>query len=308
MLLKILWKLLVYLLAGLAVAGIVVFSFVLFPAHWQIRSMDVDIPSAQALDAALAVIDKENFPTEIHFINTAQQSSPFGHLGHVAILIRWQNGPAFLIDTGMDPAEAVAFGKPFEFLGASPTRTYGSVETQLGAAVDEIRGIGFTHLHADHTASVARLCAGMASPAPVYQTGDQRNLHNLHTEDGQALVNKSACTKELLPDNTIKAVPGFPGLFAIAAGGHTPGSTIYVTRIKGKTWIFAGDITNAMVDIRDNRGKGFAYSYLLIPEDTDLLERWRLWLKTQGERDGVQVLVAHDIEAYQASELTMWRQ
>lgn len=303
-----LWKVLVYLIAGLLVVACVAYSVVMLPAHWQIRSLAVDIPPAQALDEALQAIDQESFPKEIHFVNTAQQNSPFGHLGHVAILIRWGDGSAFLIDTGMAPAEAIAFGKPFEYLGAGPTETYGSVETQLGTAIDEIRGIGFTHLHADHTASISRLCSKMKSPAPVYQTQDQRQLQNLHTEDGQALVNASNCAQELLDDGTIKAVTGFPGLFAIAAGGHTPGSTIYVTRVNGRTWIFAGDITNAMADIQDNRGKGFAYSYLLIPEDTDLLERWRLWLKAQDDRDGVQVLVAHDIEAYQASELTMWRQ
>lgn len=303
-----LWKVLVYLLAGLAVVACVAFSMVLLPAHWQIRSLAVDIPPARTLDAALQAIDEDAFPREIRFINTAQQASPFGHLGHVAILIRWDNGSAFLIDTGMSPAEATAFGKPLEYLGAGPTETYGSVEAQLDTAIDEIRGIGFTHLHADHTASIARLCSRMTSPAPIYQTRDQRQLHNLHTEDGQALVNASNCAKELLGEGTIKAVPGFSGLFAIAAGGHTPGSTIFVTRVDGKTWIFAGDITNAMADIQDNRGKGFAYSYLLIPEDTALLERWRIWLKAQDARERVQVLVAHDIDAYQASELAIWRQ
>mgnify|MGYP001823972656 CR=1 FL=1 len=303
-----LWKLLVYLAAGLAVIGFVVFSFVLFPAHWQIRSLAIDIPPAEAVDAALEAIDEENLPTEIFFVNTAQQSSPFGHLGHVGILISWRNGNTFLIDTGMSPAEAVAFGKPFEYLGAGPTAAYGSIEAQLGTAVEDIRGIGFTHLHTDHTAGIARLCSKMSSPAPIYQTPDQQQLHNLHTQDSQTLVNTSKCAKEMLGYDTIKAVPGFPGLFAIAAGGHTPGSTIYVTRVNTETWIFAGDITNAMADIQDNRGKGFAYSYLLIPEDTDLLERWRLWLKAQDDRDGVQVLVAHDIDAYQASELTQWRQ
>ena len=55
-----------------------------------------------------------------------------------------------------------------------------------------------------------------------------------------------------------------------------------------------------------NRGKGFLYSYLLIPEDVKVLREWRLWLKAQDERAGVQVLVAHDIDAYQASSLQAW--
>jgi hypothetical protein len=61
-----------------------------------------------------------------------------------------------------------------------------------------------------------------------------------------------------------------------------------------------------MADIYANRGKGFMYSYLLIPEDVKLLGEWRLWLKSQDERVGIHVLVAHDIGAYQASSLQAW--
>lgn len=295
-----------YLLLAVAALSIAVYAAMLLPAHWQIRAVPVAIPSAPELDAALGKVSAGDFPTKIQFINTAQQSGPFGRLGHVGVLIRWADGKSFLIDTGMGEAEAVAFGRPFELLGAEPTRTFGAVEQQLGPAVKSIRGIGFTHLHSDHTAGISRICKAIESPATVYQTQYQKGLHNLHTQAGQVLVSESTCAKGELASTTIKPVPGFAGLFAIAAGGHTPGSTLFVTRLAGETWIFAGDITNTMADIYNNRGKGFLYSYLLIPEDVKVLREWRLWLKAQDERAGVQVLVAHDIDAYQASSLQAW--
>jgi glyoxylase-like metal-dependent hydrolase (beta-lactamase superfamily II) len=296
-----------YFLLAVAALSIAIFVAVMLPAHWQIRSVAVAIPSVQELDTALDQVSAEQFPTRIQFINTARQSGPFGNLGHVALLIQWADGKSFLIDTGMNEAEAVAFGSLFELLGAEPTRAFGPVETQLGAAAESIRGIGLTHLHSDHTAGISRVCDAIRPAATIYQTRHQSSLHNLHTQAGQVLVNESSCNKSELDTGTIKSVPGFAGLFAIDAGGHTPGSTLFVTRLGGDTWIFAGDITNAMSDIHNNRGKGFIYSYLLIPEDVQLLRDWRLWLKAQDERPGVHVLVAHDIDAYQASGLPAWR-
>ena len=296
-----------YLLLAVTALSIAVYAAVILPAHWQIRSVAVDIPSVQELDSALDQVNADQFPTSIQFINTAEQSGPFGNLGHVAVLLQWTDGKSFLIDTGMNQEEAVAFGRPFELLGAEPTRAFGPVEAQLGQEIASIRGIGLTHLHSDYTAGISRICDKINAPATIYQTRYQRSLQNLHTRAGQALVNASRCAKGELDTAAVKAVPGFSGLFAMDAGGHTPGSTLFVTRLDGDTWIFAGDITNAMSDIYRNRGKGFIYSYLLIPEDVALLREWRVWLKSQDDRPGVQVLVAHDIDAYRASALPAWK-
>ena len=299
-------KWLLYILLGILLLSTLGFAVLLLPAHLQIRSIAVTIPAATELDNALDGISARDYPADIYFVNTAQQSTMWGELGHVGVLLQWPDGKSFLIDTGMNAAEAAAFGRPLELLGAGPTETFGAVETQLDSALDNIVGIGFTHLHQDHVASIARLCAAMAAPATIFQSAQQAISHNLHTRAGQALVKASTCKQQQLESAVIKAVPGFPGLFAIAAGGHTPGSTIFITRLGADTWIFAGDITNAMVDIYDNQGKGFMYSYLLIPEDTDVLADWRQWLKAQNARDGVNVLVAHDIHAFLASGLQAW--
>lgn len=300
-------KWLLYLLLGAVLLSVLAFAIVLLPAHLQIRSVEVSIPTATELDTVLDTISAENYPGDIYFVNTARQSTMWGELGHLGVLLQWPDGKSFLIDTGMNAAEATAFGRPLERLGAGPTETFGALEMQLDSALDNIAGIGFTHLHTDHVASIARLCAAMTAPATIFQSAQQAGSHNLHTRAGQALITASNCQRQQLESAVVKAVPGFPGLFAIAAGGHTPGSTIFITRLGTDTWIFAGDITNAMVDIYDNRGKGFMYSYLLIPEDTQVLADWRQWLRAQDTRDGVNVLVAHDINAFLASGLQLWR-
>ena len=48
-------------------------------------------------------------------------------------------------------------------------------------------------------------------------------------------------------------------------GGHTPGSTLFAVADGGRLLLFTGDITNSKADILENRGKGFVYSYLLVP-------------------------------------------
>lgn len=285
---------LAFVVLGLLGLIVVIVCAVLVPAHLQIRAIDIDLPP---LDEIVNLrVDEFDSPQLVAFVTTAQQSSGLGTIGHVGVLVTWINGRQLLIDTGMDREAAVEFGKPIESaLGADPTETFGPVEEQLEDSVDDISGIVFTHLHIDHTQGITGLCSGMAEPARVFQTSDQANEHNLHTEAGQALIDEASCRTELLKGGTIKSIEGFPGVFAIAAGGHTPGSTIFVVVTSDHTWIFSGDLTNDMASIRNNTGKGWLYSYFIVPEHTALLEHWRLWLKAADEMENISVLPAHDI-------------
>ena len=119
-------------------------------------------------------------------------------------------------------------------------------------------------------------------------------------------VRESGCEREQLGNEVIKTVPGFPGLLVIAAGGHTPGSTIYVVRVDGENWASAGDITNDMQSLHDNVGKAWLYSNLLIPENTAWLDQLRRWLESIDQTEDFTVLVAHDIGAFERSTLRPW--
>ncbi len=295
-------KYLLYALLGLIVLVILAAGFVLIPAHLQIRQMDIAIPDLDAL-RSLAVPDMET-PRLVGFVTTAEQGNGPGTIGHVGILVAWPNGRQLLIDTGMDRESAVAFGKPMEsVLGAPPTETYGPIEEQRGDAINDIKGIIFTHLHSDHTQGVTAICAAMAVPATIFQTRQQAEDQNYLTGDGQRSIDNSACNRSVLADNTLKSIDGFPGIYAIAAGGHTPGSTIVAVVTESGIVVFSGDLTNAIANVRNNEGKGWLYSYLIVPENTRLLEQWRLWLKAADESDDFQVFPAHDIAHMRQSEI-----
>ncbi|MGV0035806.1 MAG: MBL fold metallo-hydrolase [Candidatus Azotimanducaceae bacterium WSBS_2022_MAG_OTU7] len=295
-------KFLLYAVLGLLVLVVLAAGFVLLPPHLQIRNLDIEIPTLEDV-RALAVSEAE-IPEVINFVTTAEQSSGAGAVGHVGVLVTWRNGKQLLIDSGMDQKAAVAFGKPMEsLLGAEPTQAYGPIEELLGDAINEIDGIIFTHLHSDHTQGVTALCAAMDSPATIFQTRHQSEQQNHLTAAGQQLIDTSGCRKSVLEGELIKTIAGFPGVYAISAGGHTPGSTVIVVLTKNHISLFPGDLTNTIANVRNNEGKGWLYSNLIVPENTALLERWRLWLKSVDKAEGLSLFPAHDIEHMRASAL-----
>jgi len=290
-----------------AVTAIVVITaaILLIPPHLQIRRFDSDLPSVAQLQTQLA---SATGPSKISYVVTASQRIATGTMGHIGVLLQWPDGKTFLIDAGMNDTAAMAFGKTMEIvLGASASETFGPIEQQMGDDINSISGIAFTHLHSDHTLGITDICSTQKQSATIFQTRDQAENHNSFTDSGQELISASSCAAQLMSEQTLKAIPGFGGLFAIAGGGHTPGSTVFATKVDGKTWLFAGDISNQMENLIHNKGKGFIYSYLLIPEDTKRLERLRLWLGSINQLPDASVLVAHDLDAWNASGLPRWQ-
>ena len=291
-------KTVLWTLLSLVVIACLVLAVTLVPAHLQIREISVTVPTLETLPVTGTALTDQ--PVRVEIINTAQQTISLGTIGHPGVLISWQSGRQFLVDVGMDRNAAIEFGLLLESLfGADPTETFGPVHEQLGDAVNRIQGIGFTHLHIDHTQGITALCDAMNQPATVYQTRAQATEHNLHTREGHTLVTGASCPRQLVDADVPMPVAGFPGLFMIPAGGHTPGSTIFVAQMPDHIWVFSGDITNDMNSITSNQGKGVLYSYLIVPENTTLLTQWRVWLKAADDRQGVTVMPAHDIKRMQ---------
>jgi len=290
---KILSILLILLLALALFAAII-----LVPAHRQIRSVAPPLPSFGELATGLALSTAgSDTPIAISYLNTASQRSTQGTLGHPGVLIEWLDGRIFLIDTGMPVEEAIAFGKPLELLiDAQPTQTFGDLSEQLGQGVERIKGIAFTHLHNDHTDGLPAICNAQTQSATVFQTPLQHGELNHTTEMGFAAFEKAACVRQQLSDQTIKPIPGFPGLVAISLGGHTPGSTLYAARVADKYWLFSGDITNDKKSLLEDIPKYWFYSTFIVPEDTQRTAQLREYLLAMDSLDNVTVLPAHDVE------------
>ncbi len=279
-------------LLGLIVLMILGLTFYLLPAHLQIRTAHPPLPPAASLRTLTESADK---PVRVSAILTSSQSGPVASIGHHSVVVEWADGRIFLIDAGMDEANSIEFGQLMETLMRSdPAEFHSGVFDALADRSARVKGVGFTHLHIDHVQGIEAACAG-APPFVVVQSVRQRKLHNLHTEEGAAIVQRCPAAESVSADSPVE-LDGFPGLALLSLGGHTPGSTLFAVALGERILLFPGDITNSKQDLVDDAGKGFFYSYLVVPEDTDRTRELRAWLRALAEEPDMSVYVSHDLE------------
>ena len=132
----------------------------------------------------------------------------------------------------------------------------------------------------------------------VFQAPLQFERGNYTTATSEEQIADAACaTPQRLEGGPLFAVPGFPGLFAIAAGGHTPGSTAYLARVGDTAWMLAGDVSNEQANLLGDVPKPLLYSLLITPEHRGRLGQLRRWLAALDARPDVRVVVSHDVTA-----------
>jgi len=300
----------VIVVASLLLIGLAV---LLVPPHWQIRHIEPPLPSAVELRALASEPDG---PVAVEYLVNASQSSPLGVLGHLVFLVRWADGRAFMIDAGMDRAEAAEFAELLKLmLDADEARFHGDVAELLGQDLRQVRGVGFTHLHIDHSQGVVPFCAALGDAvdgddalardehAVAYQTRWQAEEHNFNTREGARLVEASCLESRALSGGRLLRIEAFPGLGVVALGGHTPGSTLFAVPVAGHLWLFSGDITNSKAALLGDVVKPFSYSYLAVPEHTAHTARLRRWLAALDARADTTVIVSHDLPDIEASGL-----
>lgn len=281
------------LLLGLAV--------LLVPPHWQIRRIAPPLPGVAELRALASEPDG---PIAVEFLVNASQSSPRGVLGHLVFVVRWADGRMFMIDAGMDRAEAAEFAELLKLMwDADAGRFHGDVAELLGNDIRQVRGVGFTHLHIDHSQGVVPFCAAGPENVFVYRTRWQAEEHNFNTTEGASLVEASCLEPRMLSGDGLMRIEGFPGLGVVALGGHTPGSTLFAVPVAGHLWLFSGDITNTKAALLADMGKPFYYSYLAVPENTARTAELRRWLAALDARADTTVIVSHDLPDIEASGL-----
>lgn len=242
----------------------------------------------------------------IGYVLTAEQQTPSGRIGHPAFLIGWRDGRALSIDAGMTRDGAVSFGKPFELIGGQPSVVYGSVAEQLGNGAAAVGAVVFTHLHVDHTGGVGSLCSGNTRGITVYQTPLAERVNYL-TRGGQEDIAAAPCvTRQRLDGGPIYSIPGYPGVVAVSAGGHTPCSTMYFVKSGRITWAFVGDLSFSRADIANDRSKPWVYSYLVVPESPDRLTELRGWLNAFATDADHRIVVSHALDELEHSAIPRW--
>lgn len=306
-------------LLGLAVLAIAWLSAGLILAHRQIRGLDPELPS---LEAILAFDPAADLPVSLSWLNTASQRMPRSAvlepsldptpdasytMSHAAFVLEWSDGRIFLVDAGMDREAALDFGKPLEFLaGAEPMVPLGSVAEKLGASLQRVAGIAFTHEHADHTQGVAELCRMRGRPLRLIQDRLQIEESNYTTRRSQKQIEQAPCLeREIAEGGPLFAVRGFAGLAFFAAAGHTPGSQVFVAHVREsagvRTYLLTGDVVNQIDGVRGNIPKPRLYSMVMVPESPDRLETLRRLLAELERDHGATLLVSHDQLSLEAS-------
>jgi glyoxylase-like metal-dependent hydrolase (beta-lactamase superfamily II) len=295
----------------------VIGGWILLGAHLQIRSVNPPLPT---LDQLLAAVSGGAGPVSVSFVNTSTQGTAAGgEMGHPSFVLEWPDGRKFLIDTGMDSDEALSFGRGMELVfGAKPAVAHGALPSQMGMAVRQVLGVGFTHLHPDHTQGLEALCAYLDRMLPIFQTPWQFEHRNHTTEMGFASIEAAQRLSmngdcgvphrlDVSSEASFYPVPGFPGLVAVATAGHTPGSTAFLARVGDRHWLFSGDITNTRADLLENRPKARFYSLLIVPESPERLATLRPWLAAIDADPRIDVIVSHDLTALEETGLPAWR-
>ncbi|MFI5315435.1 MAG: MBL fold metallo-hydrolase [Myxococcota bacterium] len=305
--------------AFLVLAAVVYVAVGLFLAKRAIVAIAPPLPSVEEV---LAVDANGDLPVRLSWLNTASQSMPRSGvleasldptpgapyvMSHPSFVLEWPDGRVFLIDLGMDPVSAEAFGRPLQLLGgAEKMRPIGSAAERLGETLARVRGIAFTHEHTDHTSGVADLCRLHPATIPLFQNRLQVDESNFTTRPGQRQLDAAKCLeRHVLDGGPLFAVPGFPGLAFFAAAGHTPGSQVFVAHVRTgdsiRTWIFTGDVVNQIDGVRQNLPKPRLYSLLMVPESTGRLDAVRRFLAGLERDHGASLLVSHDQLAIEAS-------
>ena len=292
-------RLFLKILSIIVVIILLVAAYRLLPAHLQVRGVEPELPRTEELAELMSM---ENGPVSVRYINTSSQNLPGGVLGHTVFLIEWANGNLLMIDAGMDRAQAIEFGRLMESaLGADEAVSHGTIAELLGDDLHRVSAVAFTHLHIDHTQGVVPFCQERGDGATVYQTSWQIELQNFNTTAGADLIANSCLARGEPDGEVVKTIPGYPGLGIVALGGHTPGSTLFAIASQNRLWLLSGDTTNTRADLLSNTGKGFLYSYVLVPENTSRIEALRRWLADLDNNPDMTVIVSHDLGAVKAS-------
>lgn len=308
-----------FALAALVGLVVVIIAGGLLLAHRAIRAVDPELPSVEEI---LAFDRAADLPVSISWLNTASQKMPRSAvlatkldptpdapytMSHAVFVLEWSDGRIFLVDAGMEPESALAFGKPIEtFSGAEPIRPLGSAAEKLGLSLRRVAGIAFTHEHTDHTSGIGALCRLRDQRVRLIQGQLQIDESNYTTRPGQKQISEAPClAREVAEGGPLFKVRGFPGLSFFAAAGHTPGSQVFVVHVRGNaevhTYLLTGDVVNQIDGVRGNIPKPRLYGLFVVPESPKRLDAVRRLLAELERDHGVTLLVSHDQLSLEAS-------
>jgi glyoxylase-like metal-dependent hydrolase (beta-lactamase superfamily II) len=153
----------------------------------------------------------------------------------------------------------------------------------LGTQPAEVTDVVFTHLHFDHVGWATQQ-GDVVFDNATYRCDERDWSHFVGPDPG--------ATKKLTPiADRLEPWSGsgnlLPGIDLLAAGGHTPGSTIVVLSSGTERAMLLGDVIHCPVELLDDEWEGMA------DVDPELAKRTRVALLRELEGEDVPVAAAH---------------
>jgi len=154
---------------------------------------------------------------------------------------------------------------------------------RLGVRPDEITDIVLTHLHFDHVGWASQ-GGRSVFPNATYRCASQDLAHFFGREE--RVTNVLSPVQNQL-QTWESSGPIVPGVDAIMAAGHTPGSTIVVISSGSARGLLLGDVVHCPVELIDDEWSGMA------DVDPELAKRTRNTLAREIEGTDTPVAAAH---------------
>jgi glyoxylase-like metal-dependent hydrolase (beta-lactamase superfamily II) len=194
-----------------------------------------------------------------------------------------------MVDAGMDLQVHKFFGRGVE----EPYDAAAAKEVEH--AVRGAKLIVVTHEHGDHVGGVIHTpLAGELAPKTILTRAQVQSLIASPQMPEIKLTEETA--RHYVVVDYDKYYPLAPGLAAVKAPGHTPGSQmIYAVLESGREYLLIGDAAWHMDGVREIKGKDAPW----VTEDQDLVMAQLRWLNDLSRSEKNLVIVAsHDDEQH----------
>jgi glyoxylase-like metal-dependent hydrolase (beta-lactamase superfamily II) len=193
-------------------------------------------------------------------------------------LVRGRGDRVMLIDAGMGPRSGSIRDGLGSFEGGELLKNLAAHQVRP----EDITDVIFTHLHWDHVGWAVNDGA-ITFPNATFRC-DIRDLE--HFRDNER-VGQTIATIASRMETWDGSGPICPGIDAMSAPGHTPGSTIVVMSSGTARGLLLGDVVHCPVELIDDEWSGVG------DVDPELAKRTRLSLTRELEGTDTPVAAAH---------------
>jgi glyoxylase-like metal-dependent hydrolase (beta-lactamase superfamily II) len=183
-----------------------------------------------------------------------------------------------LIDAGIGPRSGAIMNGLGEYRGGDLINSLAA----LGVKPEDVTDVLFTHLHFDHV-GWSTLEGAIVFPNATYRC-DTRDLEHFRDNERVQPILAPIAERIVTWDGS---GPLCPGVDAMSAPGHTPGSTILVLSSGLARGMLLGDVVHCPVELIDDEWSGLG------DLDADLAKRTRNALAREIEGTDTPVAAAH---------------